>query len=192
MFLLHLFALCNACVNALVIVLSDGPFEEILKEGRLLIHIYPDHLWQELPHYLVHLVWQFLRLCWHIQIMGRQYQRRETVGKKQHWQKEIVIHWGLFQKIIQYCRTGDSGTEYSSWRLFPQKLVNMNFTDPNIHSRAATDKPLITESTAQMRKQWCRNHKTWTSDNCSCPLCSSLHQEEFHPGKPTIQNVLLQ
>jgi hypothetical protein len=27
---------------------------------------------------------------------------------------------------------------------------------------------LITESNAQMRKRWCHDHKTWTSDNWKC------------------------
>jgi hypothetical protein len=35
----------------------------------------------------------------------------------------------------------------------------------NIHDRAAVAKPLIIESNAQMRKRWCQDHKTWTSDN---------------------------
>jgi hypothetical protein len=48
---------------------------------------------------------------------------------------------------------------------FPQKLSDVSFTNPNIHDRAVIAKSQITESNAQMRKQWCHNHKTWISDN---------------------------
>jgi hypothetical protein len=46
----------------------------------------------------------------HIQILGRQYQQRGTVGKSQHQQKEK----DCFEKSHNYCSTGDSRTEYSS------------------------------------------------------------------------------
>jgi transposase len=58
------------------------------------------------------------------------------------------------------------------------KKLNIHLEDPvytktvrrephksNIHSRAAIAKHLITESNSQMRKRWCYDHKTWTSDN---------------------------
>jgi transposase len=45
------------------------------------------------------------------------------------------------------------------------KTVRRDFHKSNIHGRAATAKPLITESNAQMRKRWCHGHTTWTSDN---------------------------
>jgi hypothetical protein len=35
----------------------------------------------------------------------------------------------------------------------------------NIHGTAAIHKPLITESNAQMRKRWCHDLETWTSDS---------------------------
>jgi hypothetical protein len=34
----------------------------------------------------------------------------------------------------------------------------------NIQGRTATAKPLVTENNARMRKRWCHDHKTWTSD----------------------------
>jgi hypothetical protein len=34
----------------------------------------------------------------------------------------------------------------------------------NTNGMAAIAKPLITESNAQLHKQWCLDHKTWTSD----------------------------
>jgi hypothetical protein len=46
------------------------------------------------------------------------------------------------------------------------KTVRRELHKSNIQSRvAAIAKLLITESNAQMRKQWCNDHKTWTSDN---------------------------
>jgi hypothetical protein len=54
------------------------------------------------------------------------------------------------------------------------KTVLCELHRSNIHSSAATAKPLITESSAHMRKRWCHNHKTWTSDNekHACDLVS--------------------
>jgi hypothetical protein len=46
------------------------------------------------------------------------------------------------------------------------KTVRREFYKSNIHGRAATAEPLITESNAQMGKRRCHDHKTWTSDNC--------------------------
>jgi transposase len=54
----------------------------------------------------------------------------------------------------------------------PTKTVQHKLHKFNIHSRAATVKPLITESNAQMRKRWCHDHKTWISHNwkCACDM----------------------
>jgi hypothetical protein len=47
--------------------------------------------------------------------------------------------------------------------LIPQKLSGVSFTNPKqIHGGAAIAKPLIAENNAEMRKRWCRDHKTWT------------------------------
>jgi hypothetical protein len=35
----------------------------------------------------------------------------------------------------------------------------------NIHGRTAIAAPLLTESNVEMHKQWCHDHKIWTSDN---------------------------
>jgi hypothetical protein len=45
------------------------------------------------------------------------------------------------------------------------KTVQRELHKTNIHSTAATAKPLITASNAQMLKRWRHDHKTWTSDN---------------------------
>jgi hypothetical protein len=45
------------------------------------------------------------------------------------------------------------------------KTVRHGLHKSNIHGKAAIAKPLITESNAQMYKQWCHNHKAWKSDN---------------------------
>jgi hypothetical protein len=45
------------------------------------------------------------------------------------------------------------------------KTVQRELQKCNIYDRAANAKPLITESNAHMRKRWCHDHKTWTSDH---------------------------
>jgi hypothetical protein len=44
------------------------------------------------------------------------------------------------------------------------KTVQRELHKSNIHGGAAIAKH-ITESNAQMRKRWCHDNKTWTSDN---------------------------
>jgi hypothetical protein len=44
-----------------------------------------------------------------------------------------------------------------------QKTVQCKLHKSNTHGKATNCKPLITENNALMRKQWCHNHKTWTS-----------------------------
>jgi hypothetical protein len=114
----RLFTLCSARVSALMTVLIDNPCE--LENGRLV------RFWRRTNHWCTfslsicdqkchinHYVYQeqqFLRLCWHTRIVGRQHQ---------HWHKEIVVHWeGLFWKITELLqhRWQDSRSEYSSWR----------------------------------------------------------------------------
>jgi hypothetical protein len=144
---------------------------------------------------------QFLRLCRHTWIMGRQHQQRGTMGENQHWQKDI-IHWEeLFRKTreLQQHKWQDSRTQYSSWRPFFHKNCPMWASQIQHYGKAAIAKPLITESNAQIHKWWCYNHKTWTLgnwkhvwyDQMSHPSWCSLHQEELtfgeDPRKPTIQ-----
>jgi hypothetical protein len=45
------------------------------------------------------------------------------------------------------------------------KTVRRELHKSNIHGGAANTEPLIAESNAQMRKRWCHDHKTWTTDN---------------------------
>jgi hypothetical protein len=45
------------------------------------------------------------------------------------------------------------------------KTAQRELHKSNIHGRAETAKPLITESDAHMRKRWCHDRKTWTSKN---------------------------
>jgi FixJ family two-component response regulator len=47
---------------------------------------------------------------------------------------------------------------------FSTETVQRELHRSNIHGRAATAKPLITENNAQMRKRWHHDHKTWISD----------------------------
>jgi hypothetical protein len=105
---------------------------------------------------------QFIRLCRHTRIIWRQHQRRGRVGKNQHCQKETIVHWeGLFRKITQVTAEQNIHLEDS----VSTKTVRRDLDKSNIHGRAAMAKPLITESNAQMRKRWCHDQKTWTSDN---------------------------
>jgi hypothetical protein len=111
--------------------------------------------------------WQFLSLCQHTWIMGRQHQLRETAGENQQWLKEIIVHWeGFFRK--NHRTTAAQVTAELNIHLedpISTKTVWCELHKSNIHDSAATAKPLITESNAQMRKRWCYDHKTWTSDN---------------------------
>jgi transposase len=59
------------------------------------------------------------------------------------------------------------------------KTVIHELHKSNIHGTAATPKPLIIESNAQMRKRWCHNHKTWTSDNWKC-TCDMIRRVILH------------
>jgi hypothetical protein len=45
------------------------------------------------------------------------------------------------------------------------KTVRRELHKSNTQGMAAIARPLITENNAQIRKRWCHNHKTWTSDN---------------------------
>ncbi|PNF29000.1 hypothetical protein B7P43_G14929 [Cryptotermes secundus] len=81
------------------------------------------------------------------------------------------------------------------------EAVQHELQKSDIHGKAATAKPLITETNIQMCKRCCHDHKTWTSDKwkrasygqMSFSSRCSLHQEEFtfgeHPRKPIIRNV---
>jgi transposase len=46
----------------------------------------------------------------------------------------------------------------------PTKTVRYELHKYKIHDRAAIAQPRITEINTQMRKWWCHDHKTWTSD----------------------------
>jgi hypothetical protein len=52
------------------------------------------------------------------------------------------------------------------------KTVQHELYKSNIHGRTAVTKTLITESNAEMCKQLCHNHKTWTSGNWKCMIWS--------------------
>jgi hypothetical protein len=99
---------CSAYVSALLIMLSDS------------LCVFSWSFNDENSHIIRCIKeWWFLRLCWHTRIMGRQHHRRGTVGANQHWQKGIVIYWGLFQKSYRTtaAQVNCSRTEYSSWRM---------------------------------------------------------------------------
>jgi hypothetical protein len=58
-----------------------------------------------------------------------------------------------------------SRTEYSSWRPCFHKNCPTWASQIQHPCRAATAKPLITESNVPMCKQYCRDHKTWILGN---------------------------
>jgi hypothetical protein len=112
----RLFTLCSARVSALVIVLSESPCERngiwetcpILKEGRSLVRdtwSNCDKNWQ----IITCIESEFRRLCRHTRIMGRQHQRRCTMGENQHRQRSLYTEV-CFEKS-QYCSTGDRTAE---------------------------------------------------------------------------------
>jgi hypothetical protein len=71
------------------------------------------------------------------------------------------------KKSQNYCSTGDRTAELNIQHEDPAstKTVRRELHKSNIYGRAAFAKSLISESNAQMRKRWCHDHKTWTSDN---------------------------
>jgi hypothetical protein len=107
--------------------------------------------------------------------MGRQYQQKGTVGKNQHWQKEsLYIEKDCFEKSQNYCNTGDSRTEYSSWRPCCHKnCLKLSFTNP------------ISMVELQLLNLWllrcvCHDHKTWTLGN-ACVIWSDELSFQLFP-----------
>jgi hypothetical protein len=133
------FTFCNALVDALMIVLGHSPCERIekwetcpiLKEGRSLVSVWLEHLYRQ---------WQFLRLCRHTRIMGRQHQRRGTMGDSQYWYKEIVVHSERsFRKITQPMQHRWIAAELNIHLEDPvsTKTVQRELHKSSIHGRAA-------------------------------------------------------
>jgi hypothetical protein len=133
----RLFILCSANVGALVIVLNDSPREKIgkletshFKRGQIVGTHSAAASATKLIHYRVYRERQFPRSCRHQRIMGRQDQRRETVDENQHWQKEIVVHGGLFRIIAQVLQhKWQQNWIFILKTLFPQKLSDISFTN---------------------------------------------------------------
>jgi hypothetical protein len=164
----RLFTFSSACVSALVIVLTDSPFERIgtweichiLKEDRSLVRVLLENLWRKLPHYSVYRERQFLHdASWEDNF------REEEQWAKINMDRKIssYIEKDCFVKSQNCCSTaelnihlGDSDSTIT---------VRRELHKSNIRGRAAIAKPLIAESNAQMRKRLCHDHKTWTWDN---------------------------
>jgi hypothetical protein len=91
--------------------------------------------------------------------MGRQHQRRGTLTERDHRTVRRTVSKNHTTTAVQV------KAELNILKTVSIKTVQHDLHKPNIHGRAATVEPLITESNAQMRKQWCHDHKTWTSDN---------------------------
>jgi hypothetical protein len=76
-----------------------------------------------------------------------------------------------FEKITQLPAAQVTGQQNCIFHLedpVSTKTVRHELHKSNIHSMSATAKPLIADSNAQLRKRWCHNHNTWTSDNWKC------------------------
>jgi hypothetical protein len=120
--------------------------------------------------------------------------------------KSLYIEKYCFEKSHSYCSTCDRTAELSICLEDPvsTKIVWCELHKSNIHGRAAIAKPLITENNDQMRKRWCHNRKTSTSDNGNdrmiwsdeCLSLCSVNQKELnfgeHSRKPEIRNAWFQ
>jgi hypothetical protein len=85
------------------------------------------------------------------------------VGENQHRKRSSYIEKGCFEKSRNYNSTGDRTAELNIPLEDPvfTNTVRRELHKSYIHGRAAIAKPMITESSAQMRKRWCQDHKTW-------------------------------
>jgi hypothetical protein len=100
--------------------------------------------------------------------MGRQHQRRRTMGENQHCQKETVVHWErLFRKITQLLQHGWSAAElnihfedtvstHTHTHTHTKKTCYMSFANPT-----STTGPKV----ILRRVKGCHDRKTWTWDN---------------------------
>jgi hypothetical protein len=61
--------------------------------------------------------------------------------------------------VTTAAQVNSSRTEYSSWNPISTETIRCVLHKSNIHGRAATAKPLITENIAQMCEQGCHYHK---------------------------------
>jgi hypothetical protein len=97
----------------------------------------------------------FLRLCWHTQIMGRHQQRGTNSGRKSTLKKRdrrtlrriVLKHHTTTATQVTGQQNGICILKNVSTKTVPCELHKFN-----IHGTAATIKPQITESNAQMRK----------------------------------------
>jgi hypothetical protein len=92
---------------------------------------------------------------------------RGTLGENQHWQKGIVVQWEGFGSKNHTTTAAQLTAELNIYLEDPvyTKTVRRELHESSVHGGAAIAKSLITESDAQMRKRWCHDRKTWTSDS---------------------------
>jgi hypothetical protein len=98
--------------------------------------------------------------------MGR-HQRRGTVSKKKTLAER---DHSTLRRIVSKNHTITAAQVTAELNIYLEdpvstKAVRRELHQSNIHGVAAIVNPLITESIVQMRKRWCRGHKTWTSDS---------------------------
>jgi hypothetical protein len=117
------------------------------------------------------------------------------VGKNQHWQKEIIIHWeGLFKKIIELLQHRWQQNWIFILMTISTKTVShtvglqlLNLWILRVMLRCVNDGVM----------SWPQNLETCTwDDQMSRPSLCSLHQVQFtcreNPWKPTTWNAWFQ
>jgi hypothetical protein len=108
-------------------------------------------------------------------------KQRSLVEATEVLERSSYIKKGCFEKSQKYCSTGDRPAELNIHLEDPvsTKTVRRELHKLNIDGKAAVAKRLITESNAQLRKGWCHDHKTWTSDNCKLPRVIWSNESSF-------------
>ena len=103
----------------------------------------------------------------HTQIMGSHQQLRGIVAENPNQVKGIAVHWrGLCLKIMELLQQRwQQNSIFIVKTLFPPKTVRRELHRSNIHGKAETAKPLITENNDKRWKRWCDDHETWKSDD---------------------------
>jgi hypothetical protein len=96
--------------------------------------------------------------------MGRQRHRIGTLGQKSTLTE---IDCRTLKRIVSKNHTtlAQLTAELNTNLEDPVSTITVLHELHKFNSRAAVAEPLITESTARIRKRWCYHHKTWTSDN---------------------------
>jgi hypothetical protein len=120
-------------------------------------------IWQKLPYHYVYQEWQFIMSAY------TNHVKTTSVKSNNGW-KSTLTEWEhcTLKRLVLKNHTTTAAQVTAELNIHledpvPTKTVWHELHKSNIHGKAATAKPMITESNAQMFKQ-CHGHKTWTSD----------------------------